>query len=181
MTRTALVTPSCSPFPPNKAEHRALDPATWHPLASEVDSRVQGIHLGIHPSSYCYCVIIRRSGGGFHSGWTPKKTDLTLAKCRAAPPSIRRCSGRNRKINGLAEGGESFSGQPVTVCPRKTVSPARSEKVFDGANDRRLPPRTRLSEPSPHCSWTPAGFRGPPWGPLRRQRGEPSSNALSPS
>jgi hypothetical protein len=114
-------------------------------------------------------VIIRRSGGGFHAGWTPKNPALTLAICRAAPPSIRKYSGRNRNFHGLADSGESFSGQPVTVCPRKTVSPAPSEKAFDGASGKRLPPRTLHVEPLRSPRWTPtgfpAGFRGPPWGP----------------
>jgi hypothetical protein len=36
-------------------------------------------------------------------------------------PQHTKCSGRNRKNNGLAGCGESFSGQAVTVRTEKTV------------------------------------------------------------
>jgi hypothetical protein len=83
-------------------------PRRRSPVAS-VDSGVQGIHPGSHPTRRCYCVVILASWGGFHARWTPKKSALSLAIFRASPPSIRRWSGRNRKISKLAGGGERFS------------------------------------------------------------------------
>ncbi|MCC6008877.1 MAG: hypothetical protein JJU40_14550, partial [Rhodobacteraceae bacterium] len=50
-----------------------------------------------------------------------------------------RCTERNRKINDLADGGESFSGQPLGSCTRKTVLFHDSETVFGGANGERAP------------------------------------------
>ena len=69
-------------------EWHGMDSGRWTLLASEMDSGDQGIHLGIHQTNFCYYVVIRRSGGGFHTGWTPKKSALTLAILRASPPSI---------------------------------------------------------------------------------------------
>ena len=55
--------------------------------------------------------VSARLFGGVDSpdpGWLPKKPGLTLAKCRATPPSIGRSPERNRDFNGLAGGGESL-------------------------------------------------------------------------
>ena len=66
-----------------------VDPTIRNPVASKVDSHGASIHPGIHPEKPCYYNVIYGFRGGLRPGWTPKKIALTLAKLRAAPPSIR--------------------------------------------------------------------------------------------
>ena len=76
------------------------------------------------------------------SGWIPKKTALSLAKCRASPSRIREATERNRTINGLAGGGESSNPELGHRSTRKnhlrTSSPTRP------ARPRRPPSGARF-------------------------------------
>jgi len=85
-----------------------------------LDSGVQGIHPGVHQPSGRYCVVICGFGGGLHAGWTPKKTALSLAICRASPASIRFRPERNRKLVGTGPRPDSQSqpGCPSQEQPR---------------------------------------------------------------
>ena len=76
----------------------------------------------------------KRNETGVLQGVTGKPSGLA--------PQHTQGAGRNRKINGLAAGGESFSGHAITVFTEKTVANTALENVFMGfrwAVDPRKP------------------------------------------
>ena len=94
-------------------------------------------------------------GGCLDSGWLPKKSGLTLAKCRATPPSIARSPGRNRDFKDLAAGGESLRCDLAYRVHQSTA--------LHRSDSSRPIVRTRLSRAqrkgyrSPRVSVTPSG------------------------
>ena len=123
--------------------------------------------------------------GGFRARADSQKNRPDASEIARCAPQHTKCTERNRKNNGLEVGGESFSGQAVTICTEKTVSKRLSEKVFNGASGGQMPlTQTHvLTIPDHHWTlhWIPGWTLGSSWVSSPRERGEPSPDALSPS
>ena len=145
-------------------------PRMRSPVVFKVDSGVQGIHLGVHPPSICYCVVIYEFWGGFRLGWLPKKIALTLAMCRASPPSIRFRPERNRKTRTWRIGRSSGSGwTPVRTLGSTTASiPRPNARAVSHARLSRVYPIHTLGSRFLSLRKVSAGHFPIPRDPLRR-------------
>ena len=102
----------------SEAQGHSVHPVGWRGGVSGVDSALDstgprwtpsGVQRKPPPEGGQAIVLLRIFGSRRwtpESGWLPKKTRLSLANCRAAPPSIRSAPGRTRTISGLGGGAE---------------------------------------------------------------------------
>jgi hypothetical protein len=85
-------------------------------------------------------------------------------------PQHTKCSGRNRKNNGLAGCGESFFGQPVAVRTKKTVDFWLRRRFSAGQAVGNCPSQTTPSN-LPQPASRAAGFPAGPWPGPRKPGG----------